>query len=68
MADYGARTGVTTLIFLADKLCRLYVIYSAKINAWIDASSISSADKLVIKNWLNALNAVCVLLNSIGDD
>lgn len=63
--NYGARNGMSTLLFLIHKLCALYGKYTGAIVAFIDASPISSGDKTTVKNWLTGATAVCTIVESI---
>lgn len=67
MAEYGARTGVTTLIKVVRALCRLYLTYSAKINAWVN-TAIPSGDRATVLAWLAGIAAVCAILEAATDD
>lgn len=68
MAFYGARTGVTTLLALVKHLCGIYGLFDTKINAWVNASSLSPADKATILSWLGSISEICTLLKTIPDD
>jgi len=67
MATYGARTGVTTTIFLVDKLCRLYRKFSKYIDPWV-TSQMTPENASTVLHWLAALSEVCRLLNASTDD
>jgi len=68
MAAYGARTGVTTLLALVKHLCGIYMLFSTKINAWVNSSSLSPSDKATVLAWLSSISEVCTLLKTIPDD
>lgn len=63
--NYGARNGMSTLLFLVHKLCTLFGKYTLPIIAFIDASDLTEGEKTTVKNWLTAATAVCVLLETL---
>jgi len=69
MADptYGKRTGVTTLRKLTEHICRLILSYGNKINDWIDTWP-DAEQRTVIRAWLVATQAACILLMNHPDD
>lgn len=67
MARYGFRSGVTQLLRFVRLLCRLYVVFSATINAWVEAN-LEGADKTTVLEWLAAITAVCGILEAVPDD
>jgi len=64
---YGSKTGVTTVIKLVKHLCRIFLIYEAKIIAWADGN-MSPTDAATFKAWIATTKAVCTLLLSTPDD
>lgn len=65
---YNKRTGVTTVIKVVKHLCGIYDVFSPKIIAWVNASSISTSDKAMVIAWLGNATTVCSLLRTIPDD
>lgn len=61
---YGSKNGISTVIYLARKVCDIYLASSESLISYIDGSSLDSDQKLVVKNWMSTAVTVCTLLKT----
>lgn len=63
MFNYGGRIGMSTTIRLVIKLCDIYVKYSPKMKAYINASTnLTTEQKATVIAWLDGIVVSCELL------
>lgn len=67
IANYGKRTGVTTLKKLVLALCDLYNKYKPSIDAWIDAN-VDFPTNVTVKANLADMQVACNIIRIIPDD
>lgn len=63
--NYGGRNGVSEIIRLTRLLCRIYVRYSSRIVAFINASSLTTEQKATVTAWLADAQEACMLLETV---
>jgi len=65
---YNKKTGVTTVIKLTKHLCGIFDVFSPTILSWVNSSTLTTAQKAQVTDWLNGVSGVCALLRTIPDD
>lgn len=63
--NYGGRNGVSQIIRFTKLLCKIYLTYSVRIIAYIEASSLDSGQKATVLAWLNGAQEACMILEMI---
>jgi len=61
-SNYGGRTGVSTLIYLVQRICKLFIAYQDSITAFINASTLTAPQKAQVIEWCETGVTVCGLL------